>query len=201
MGFFQNLLGITPDDSVNKVDATVAPYNIQSYTQPFSFYGVTTVSREQAMQVPAVARARNIICGTIGSLPLEVRRESNNSEVATPPFIRQPDPRMTGQTVYTFLAEDLLFTGSAYIQILELNAEGRPLSAQWISQSRVTKTLDNAGLNVIGYSVDGNRVPNSGLGSLMPFTGYDEGVLNRAGTTILTALALERAVKRRMDRG
>ncbi len=62
------------------------------------------------MQVPAVARARNIICATIGSLPLEVRRESNNSKVPTPPFIRQPDPRMTGQSVYTFLPEDILFT-------------------------------------------------------------------------------------------
>ncbi len=39
---------------------------------------------------------------------LEVRRESNNSRVATPPFIKQPDPRMTAQAVYTFLAEDLL---------------------------------------------------------------------------------------------
>ncbi len=31
MGFFQNLFGVTPDDSVNKVDAAVAPYNYQQY--------------------------------------------------------------------------------------------------------------------------------------------------------------------------
>lgn len=199
MGFWQNLLGVTPQDDINKVDAAVAPYNFQGYAQPFDIFGVTSVTRAQAMQVPAVARARNIICATIGSLPLEVRRESNNSRVSTPPFIRQPDPRMTGQSVYTFLAEDILFTGNGYLQILELNAEGRPLSAQWISSSRVTKTLDAAGINVVGYSVDGSRIPNTGLGSLIPFTGYDEGLLNRAGTTILTALALERAVKRFAD--
>ncbi len=199
MGFFQNLLGITPQDDVNKVDAAVAPYNFQGYAQPFDIFGVTSVTRAQAMQVPAVARARNIICATIGSLPLEVRRESNNSRVTTPPFIRQPDPRMTGQSVYTFLAEDILFTGNGYLQILELGADGRPLSAQWISSSRVTKTLDAMGINVVGYSVDGSRVPNAGLGSLIPFTGYDEGLLNRAGTTILTALALEKAVKRFAD--
>ena len=111
MGFFQNLLGVKPDDSVNKVDAAVAPYNYQQYAQPFDYFGLSSINRAQAMQVPAVARARNIICATIGSLPLEVRRESNNSRVATTPFIRQPDPRMTGQSVYTFLAEDLLFTG------------------------------------------------------------------------------------------
>jgi HK97 family phage portal protein len=199
MGFFQNLLGVTPNEDVNKVDAAVAPYNYQGYAQPFDYFGLTTITRSQAMQVPAVARARNIICATIGSLPLEVRRESNNSRVTTPPFIKQPDPRMTGQSVYTFLAEDILFTGNGYLQILELGADGRPLSAQWISSSRVTKTLDALGINVTGYSVDGNQVPNAGLGSLIPFTGYDEGLLNRAGITIQTALALEKAVKRFAD--
>ncbi|NBW38415.1 MAG: phage portal protein [Cytophagia bacterium] len=199
MGFFQNLLGITPQDDVNKVDAAVAPYNYQEYSQPFGVYGVTSVLRSQAMQVPAVARARNIICATIGSLPLEVRRESNNSQVPTPPFIRQPDPRMTGQSVYTFLAEDILFTGNGYLQILEMGADSRPLSAQWVSASRIGKVLDKTNANVIGYTLDNAQLPTSGLGSLITFTGYDEGLLNRAGTTILTALALEKAVRRFAD--
>jgi len=199
MGFFQNLLGITPDDSVNKVDAAVAPYNYQQYAQPFDYFGLSSISRADAMKVPSVARARNIMCSTIGSLPLEVRRESNNSKVPTPPFIRQPDPRMTGQSVYTFLAEDLLFTGQGYLRILELGTDGRPLSAEWISVSRVTRTLDAEGHNVRYYSVDGTVVPQNGLGSLIPFTGYDEGLLVRAGITIQTALALEKAVKRFAD--
>jgi HK97 family phage portal protein len=106
---------------------------------------------------------------------------------------------MTGQSVYTFLAEDILFTGQGYLRILELGADGRPLSAEWISVSRITRTLDALGHNVEYYSVDGNRVPDNGLGSLIPFTGYDEGLLVRAGITILTALALEKAVKRFAD--
>ena len=199
MGFLQNLLGVSPQEDANKMDAAVAPYNYQDYSQPFGVYGVTSVLRAQAMQVPAVARARNIICATIGSLPLEVRRESNNSKVTTPPFIRQPDPRMTGQSVYTFLAEDILFTGNGYLQIMELGTDGRPLSAQWISASRIGKTLDRTSANVEGYTLDNSKLPNTGLGSLIPFTGYDEGLLNRAGTTILTALALEKAVKRFAD--
>jgi len=199
MGFWQNLLGVTPQEDANKLDAAVAPYNYQEYSQPFNAFGLSTVLRSQAMQVPAVARARNIICATIGSLPLQVRRESNNSEVPTPPFIRQPDPRTTGQVVYTFLAEDLLFTGNGYLQILELGQDGRPLSAQWISASRVGKIIDQTSATVTGYTIDGGKIPNSGLGSLIPFTGYDEGLLNRAGTTILTALALEKAVKRFAD--
>ena len=106
---------------------------------------------------------------------------------------------MTGQSVYTFLAEDILFTGNGYLQILELGTDGRPLSAQWVSASRIGKVLDQSSANVTGYTLDNAKLPTSGLGSLIPFTGYDEGLLNRAGTTILTALALEKAVKRFAD--
>jgi hypothetical protein len=108
MGFFQNLLGVTPDNSANKVDAAVAPYNYQQYAQPFDYFGLSAVITSTSYAGSSVARARNIICATIGSLPLEVRRESNNSKVTTPLFIKQPDPRMTGQSVYTFLAEDII---------------------------------------------------------------------------------------------
>ena len=198
MGFIDFLLGTEPQKSEVKA-AAKAGVQIPYYQDSWSPLAMIRVSRSDAMQVPAVARARNIICATIGSLPLEVRRESNNSKVPTPPFIRQPDPRMTGQSVYTFLAEDLLFTGQGYLRILELGTDGRPLSAEWISVSRITRTLDSLGHNVRYYSVDGNRVPENGLGSLIPFTGYDEGLLVRAGTTILTALALEKAVKRFAD--
>ena len=52
MGFFQNLLGIQPVDDVNKVDAAVAPYNYQQYAQPFDYFGLSSVTRAQAMQVP-----------------------------------------------------------------------------------------------------------------------------------------------------
>jgi hypothetical protein len=45
MGFFQNLLGITPENDVNKVDAAVAPYNYKNYAQPFAFYNQNVVTR------------------------------------------------------------------------------------------------------------------------------------------------------------
>ena len=198
MGLLFNFIKDEP--TPNKVDAAVAPYNIPEIVNPFTFgTGSPFITRQQAMQVPAVARARNIICGTIGALPLEVRRESNNSKVTTPPFIRQPDPRMPASVVYTYTAEDLLFNGQAYWRILELDTAGRPLSAEWIAYNRVTKNLDAKGFTVNSYNVDGTRVPAIGLGSLIPFTGLDEGVLNRAGTTILAAAALEKAVKRYAD--
>ena len=53
------------------------------------------------------------------------------------------------------------------MRILELGTDNRPLIAEWISVSRVTRTLDALGHNVRYYSVDGNRVPENGLGSLI----------------------------------
>ncbi len=52
------------------IAAANTPYNLQSAVGGL-FYGAQTATREQAMSVPSVARARNIICSTIGSLPLE----------------------------------------------------------------------------------------------------------------------------------
>jgi len=50
--------------------AASIPYNLQqSYNGLFS--GSQTATREQFMAVPSAARARNIICSTIGSLPIE----------------------------------------------------------------------------------------------------------------------------------
>ncbi len=48
--------------ALTPVQITDSVYNILG--------GATNTTRQLAMSVPAVARARNIICGTIGSLPL-----------------------------------------------------------------------------------------------------------------------------------
>ncbi len=50
---------------------------VKSRKQAVFNYGLApTISRDLAVQVPAVARAKNIIAGTISSIPLEVRSRS-----------------------------------------------------------------------------------------------------------------------------
>ncbi len=53
---------------VSDVEASLTPIQIQDNVYQI-LGGRTTTTRPVAMSVPAVARARNIICGTIGSLP------------------------------------------------------------------------------------------------------------------------------------
>jgi HK97 family phage portal protein len=183
-------------EEAQHIEAALEPFNIPDFNRyPFmGDYSNTTSNRIEAMSVPAVARARNIICGTIGSLPVELKTR-DNSIVLTPRFFEQPDLRIPGSVVYAYTAEDLLFHGQAYWQILSYDeTTQRPNQVQWIAWAKVTEELDITGTIVIGYMVDGLKVPMQGVGSLIAFTGLDEGLLHRAGRTIKTAAALEKAV-------
>jgi hypothetical protein len=152
-------------------------------------------NRQLAQQVPAVSRARNLICGTIGSLPLELRLRADNSYVDSPRVLHQPDPRIAGSVTYYWLAEDLLFYGVGYGYVMEVYQEFPNRIKSWtrIDPTRVTPELNADSTEIVGYRLRRQKVPNQGVGSLVRFDGLDEGLLNRAGRTIQTALELERA--------
>jgi len=189
--FFPN----TAPSKISDVQAALTPVQIQD-----SIYqimgGSTTTTRPTAMSVPAVARARNIICGTIGSLPLTTFNRITGAYVDPHRVINQPDPRVAGFVIYTWLAEDIFMYGVGYGQVLEMYSTtdgGRVRSWTRISPDRVTVETDAMNNNITGYRVDGMAVPNIGVGSLIRFDGGDEGLLNRAGKTINAAMALESA--------
>ncbi len=178
-------VGLTVDAA-----ATPAPFNnsVQSL-----FYPLATATRQQAMAVPTIARARNIICSTVASLPLEQRIKSSGVRVEPNRVINQPDSRVPGSSIYAFVAEDLLFHGVAYGQIMSMYADGRIQEWTRVSPDRVTYTTNANNTEIIGYSVDGTAVPSMGIRSLVVFNGLDEGFLSRAGRTIRAAVALENA--------
>lgn len=184
---------VTPTAGAD-VAASMPVTSIDSLT-PF-FGGVNTVTREEAMSVPTVARGRNIICSSIASIGLEVIDRTTGMEIedGTPRVIRTPDPRVPGSATYVWTCEDLLFYGYAYWQITELFSDTyRVRSVQRVSPARVTIQTNSMATEIEYYMVDGSPVPNSGIGSLVVFNGNDEGLLNRAGKTIRTGAELERA--------
>lgn len=154
-------------------------------------------TRREAMSVPAVARARNVIAGTVGSLPIERYSGITGQHLASQPLFYQPDRSSPRSVTYAWLADSILFYGIGYLQVTETYAEdGRPARARWIDPLRVSVKLDPSGTMVEGYSLDAAQLPSSGVGSLIAFPGVDEGLLNRAGRTIRTAIELENAAKR-----
>jgi HK97 family phage portal protein len=158
--------------------------------------GSTNTTRALAMSVPSVARARNIICGTIGSLPLTTFNRITGQYVDPHRVINQPDPRVAGFVIYCWLAEDIWLYGAGYGQVLEMYSAtdgGRVRAWTRVSPDRVTVDTDYLNITITGYKVDGKSVPMQGVGSLIRFDGGDEGLLHRAGKTISAAVYLENA--------
>ena len=197
MGLFDRFLTNTAITPTVDVAAANTPYNLQSAVGGL-FYGAQTATREQAMSVPSVARARNIICSTIGSLPLETYNHFTKEHLDPQRVIMQPDPRVAGSAIYAWIAEDLLFHGVAYGQVLDSYAasdNSRVRAWTRVAPDRVTYNLNANQTEITSYMVDGMHVPATGLNSLIVFSGLDEGVLNRAGRTIRAAQELEKAAE------
>jgi phage portal protein BeeE len=174
--------------SLTPVQITDSVYNILG--------GATNTTRQLAMSVPSVARARNIICGTIGSLPLTTFNRITGQYVDPHRVINQPDPRVAGFVIYNWLAEDIWLYGAGYGQVLEMYSAtdgGRVRAWTRVSPDRVTVDTDFRNTVIESYKVDGMAVPLQGVGSLIRFDGPDEGLLHRAGKTVAAAVYLENA--------
>jgi len=197
MGLFDRFLTNQTPTVQMDVAAANTPYNLQSAVGGL-FYGAQTATREQAMSVPSVARARNIICSTIGSLPIETYNHFTKEHLRPQRVIMQPDPRVAGSAIYAWIAEDLLFHGVAYGICLDAYSSsdgGRIRAWTRVAPDRVSYNLNANQTEITSYMVDGIHVPSSGIGSLIVFSGLDEGVLNRAGRTIRAAQELEKAAE------
>jgi HK97 family phage portal protein len=190
--FASKVEAVTPLQN-SDIEASLSPVFALDSIYTFNG-GATQATREEAMSVPTIARARGIICSSIASVGLQLRDNTTGLEVPAPRVIRDPDPRVPGSATYVWTAEDLLFYGYAYWQITELFADTmRIRSVQRIVPTRVGVFLNNNGTEVLYYTIDGKQIPESGVGSIIVFYGNDEGLLNRAGRTIRTGAELERA--------
>jgi HK97 family phage portal protein len=170
------------------LEAQNAPQVMSDSYLTFGNYYPTLVTRQQALQVPSIKRCRDLICGTIASIPLEYYKKSTGEHVAAPRWIEQPSksqPRF--ETIY-FTLDSLLMYGVSYWQITETYLEdGRMANAEWVSNSRVTFNTNSTNSYVTEYYLDGKPLPMSGLGSLITFQ-KDEGILAVGGSTIKAAL-------------
>jgi HK97 family phage portal protein len=184
--------------AVTDVDAALRPFTVQE-TLLNNIGAGMTATRGQAMSIPAIQRAQQIICSTIGSLPLEQYVKATGAHVEAPRVIHQPDPSTTGALIYAYTASDLFFYGAAFWQVTDSYAAtdgGRVRSAQYIPYERISPQLDASGTKIIGYYIDNVPAPLSGVGSIIPFYALSDGLLFKAGRTIRAALALEEAAER-----
>ncbi len=152
---------------------------------------VPRVSRHDAMSVPSVARARNLICGTVASIPLEYYKTSTGEVIAPPRWIKQLSKSQPSFITISWIVDSLLFYGVSYLLVTERYAEdGRPASFEWVANTRVTFTTDLMGIHVTQYYIDASPVD---MNDIVTIQGFDEGVLDRSGRTIQAAIDVDRA--------
>jgi HK97 family phage portal protein len=149
------------------------------------------VSRKDAMSVPAVARARNLICGTVAGIPLEYYNKQTGEVIASPRWINQLAKNQPSFITICWIVDSLLFYGVSYLRVTERYAEdGRPAAFEWIANARVTFTTDLEGIMVTQYYVDAAPID---MNDIVTIQGFDEGVLERAGRTIQSAIDINKA--------
>ena len=198
MGLLQTL-GITKKD----VTAQLAPAIMnQGYgAGVYSFGGLygsgngtPFMDRYIALQVPAVARCRNLIAGVISSIDLELYKKSTGAELESPLWLEQPDLRQPRSVTIAMSVDSLLFYGVAYWRVTSLYADdGRPSGFEWIANTRVTVTTNKDGSEVQSYAVNGVVTPMSGIGSLVTFQSLLPGVLETGAGTIQSARDVQKA--------
>jgi len=152
---------------------------------------IPRVSRHDAMTVPSVARARNLICGTVASIPLEYYNKRTGEVIAPPRWINQLSKSQPSFVTITWIVDSLMMYGVSYLLVTERYAEdGRPSAFEWIANTRVTFTTDLYGIHVTQYYIDASPID---MNDIVTIQGFDEGILDRGGRTIQAAIDVDRA--------
>ena len=154
------------------------------------------IDRQLAASVPAVSQCVQLIKGTIAGIPLEVYNSKTGEELDIfPAWVNQPDSRAPRSVTIAWTVDSLIYYGVAYWQVDSVFADdGRPASFKYIQNSRVSTKLDPMSQEIDYYMVNGTRVPDSGIGSLVTFQGFDQGLLLKGQRTINSAVAFEQAI-------
>jgi len=174
-----------------------AQYAPALMTDSFSYFTpqlFTKVDRETAMSLPAIIRCRNLIAGTIASIPLHLYRKSTDERLGSPKWLEQPSISQPRSVTLAWTIDSLLFNGVAYWRVTEVYSDdGRLARFEWIAPQRVSIQADPDNFYVTQYYIDGKAVPMDGLGSLITFQGLSEGILDTGATIIWQAYKVQQA--------
>jgi len=152
------------------------------------------IDRQAAVSVPAVNQCLNLIKGTVAGIPLEVYSTSTGAELPMPTWVRQPDSRAPRSVTIAWTVDSLIMFGQAFWRVTSVYQDDqRPASFEWIQNNRVTTKLDTLTQEVDYYMINGTKVPDSGVGSLVTFQAFDQGVLVRSQRLINSAIQAEEA--------
>ena len=167
-----------------------------------NFYAYTQGNtRQRAMSVPAITRARDLLASVISCTPLimyneiwnPVDREMEEIEIAPRSWLRRLDPALPNATLFSWLFDDLFFTQRAFLAVTKRSADGFPMSFQRMPSAMVL-TQDQAGPVFFAPS---KQIMFNGLPvdhrDVVQFISPIQGLLYTSPNAVLTSLKLEGA--------
>ena len=188
-------------DTAQPVVKAAAGSNI-GMSQIDNFYAYTQGNtRQRAMSVPAITRARDLLASVIGCTPLKmynemwnpVDREMEEVEIAPRSWLRRLDPALPNTTLFSWLFDDLFFTQRAFLAITARTADGFPSAFQRMPSAMVL-TQDQAGPVFFAPS---KQIMFNGLPvdhrDVVQFISPIQGLLYTSPNAVLTSLKLEGA--------
>ncbi len=96
------------------------------------------VSRRDALSVPAVLRARNMVAGIPSTLPINVYDRTLAVDTRNS-IVGDPHPEIPASVVYAATFEDLLFESVSYWRVTRFNAEGYPVEGHHLDKRSVSQ--------------------------------------------------------------
>lgn len=154
------------------------------------------VSRELAIQVSSVKRSRDLIAGTLGTLPLELLGPNYSRSRSS--LFDQPEPDVPRSVTLTKTIEDLFFEGVAWWLVTERGFHGYPTKVRRLDPRTVNVTRDS--------KVYVTRSGNSGVtpgwkpdADLIRFDSPTDPLLGAAARAIRAAAIIAKAGENAVD--
>lgn len=116
-------------------------YGVQSIDEALQWMqGTARVTRREAITVPAVKRARDLIAGGLGSLPL--RMYDQNNALVDWSLLAQPEEGIPSSVSWTSVVDDLLFSKVSWLKVTHVGWHGKPAQVARLTPETVTVQPD-----------------------------------------------------------
>jgi len=160
---------------------------------------VEGTARNNAISVPTISRARDLMASVIGCMSLQMYNEMWNGEqmekvyIAPRSWLRRISPSVTNNFLLSWLFDDLFFYGAAYLFVTSRTADGYPASFDRLPFANVTRR-DQPGPVFFGPSNElyfaGEKLDSA---NVVQFLSPIQGIVYQSAQAVATALKLEAA--------
>lgn len=165
---------------------------------------MTGFDRLQAINIPTISRARDLICSMVGALTIKqyswqwnaAEQEYEKTYLPDDVWFDQPDPNVTRNFILSWTTDDLIFYGRAFWVVTKRFGNGFPAEFTWIPAADV-QTRDQAGPQWFGPS---RQITFNGLDldtrDVIQFISPIQGLLSMGARAIRTARNLDESAER-----